>query len=395
MARATIELQDFLGDPFGVLEKARETGWLADMSPLTGVVRYADVRELLGDSRLRANFPEFLQALGISSGVFYEWMAKSPLNKDGADHQKWRTVMSRTFTPRRVEQIRPFLRDAAHELIDAFAGRGGCEFVAEFADIYPSLGLCELIGVPSQDRDRFRDLANTIGLGFNPVELGTRIAEVDAALTELLAYTANLAAKRRAEPRDDLITRVAQAGKEDGWDEDMVHGAIAGLVFAGHETTKNQLGWLVAVLSERPDVWNAVARGELEAAAVVEEVLRYRSTVTGIGRSVAEPIERNGERLEPGTPVLLSIWSADHDTRQYPHAKDIDPARNGDTPHLAFGHGAHYCLGAALARAELQEGLAALTARLNCPAVGADSVWRPAVGINGPARLPITFDRRA
>jgi cytochrome P450 len=394
MARATIELQDFLGDPFGLLEKARSTGWLADMPPLTGVVRHADVRELLGDPRLRANFPQFLEALGINSGTFYDWMAMSPLNKDGAEHQKWRTVMSRTFTPRRVEQIRPFLKEAAQGLVGAFAGRGSCEFVAEFADVYPSLGLCELIGVPIEDRDRFRDWANTIGLGFNPIELGTRIGEVDAALAQLLTYTAELAAKRRAEPRDDLISRVAQAGHEDGWNEEMVHGAIAGLVFAGHETTKNQLGWMVAVLGERPAIWDGVANGEFQAAEVVEEVLRYRSTVTGIGRLVAEPIERHGERLEPGTQVLLSTWSANQDEREYPNARDIDPKRNGEVPHLAFGHGAHHCLGAALARAELQEALAALTARLTCPLVGPDAVWKPTVGINGPVRLPIRFEAR-
>lgn len=394
MARAKIELHEFIGDPFGLLEKARATGWLADFPPLTGVVRYADVRELLGDSRLRANFPQFLEALGINSGTFYEWMAISPLNKDGAEHQQWRTVMSRAFTPRRVEQIRPFLHRAAHELVDAFAARGSCEFVGEFADVYPSLGLCELIGVPKEDRDHFRTLANTISLGFNPIELGTRIGEVDAALAELLAYTADLAAKRRAEPRDDLISKVAQVGHEDGWNEDMVHGAIAGLVFAGHETTKNQLGWTVAVLSERPAIWEGVAAGEFEVTEVIEEVLRYRSTVTGIGRAVSEPIERNGERLEPGTQVLLSTWSANQDERQYANPKDVDPARNGEVPHLAFGHGAHHCLGAALARAELQEGLAAMTSRLTCPVVGADAEWKPTVGINGPVRLPLRFEAR-
>ena len=394
MARATIELQDFLADPFGVLEQARKTGWLADLNPATGVLTYADVRDLLGDPRLRANFTEFLHVFGITAGPFYEWMAMSPLNRDGADHLRWRAVLSRTFTPRRVEQIRPFLLAAAHELIDAFAARGACEFVGEFADAYPSLGLCELIGVPFADRDRFRGWANTIGLGFSPVELLARIGEVDAALTELLAYTAELAAARRAEPRDDLITRIAQAGREDGWRDEMIHGAIAGLVFAGHETTKNQLGWMVAVLSERPAIWEGVAKGEVAVPEVVEEVLRYRSAVTGVGRSVAEPIERHGERLEPGTPLLLSLWSADHDETAYPRPQDVDPARNGEMPHLAFGHGAHHCLGAALARAELQEGLAALSARLGCPTVGTDAVWKPSVGINGPLRLPLTFAPR-
>lgn len=391
MARATIELQDFLADPFGVLERARKSGWLANLNPATGVITYADVRELLSEPRLRANFTDFLHAFGITSGPFYDWMAQSPLNRDGADHLRWRGVLSRTFTPRRVEQIRPFLRTAAHALIDTFAARGACEFVGEFADAYPSLGLCELIGVPFADRERFRGWANTIGLGFSPVELLARIGEVDAALTQLLTYTSELAAARRAEPRDDLITRIAQAGREDGWSDEMIHGAIAGLVFAGHETTKNQLGWMVAVLSERPAVWEAVAKGDLAVADVVEEVLRHRSAATSVGRCVTAPIERHGERLEPGTQVLLSLWSADHDEAAYPRPEDIDPAHNGEVPHVAFGHGPHHCLGAALARAELQEALAALSARLSCPTVGPHAIWKPAVGINGPVRLPITF----
>src|SRR5262249_14090928 len=157
----------------------------------------------------------------------------------------------------------PFLQAAAHELIDGFSDRGRAEFVAEFADAYPSLGLSELIGVPTEDRDRFRGWANTIGLGFSPVSMGTRIAELDEALTHLREHTGQLAAKRRTDPRDDLVTRIAQAADEEGgWTDFEVRGFIAGLVFAGHETTKNQLGWMVALLSDRADVWDAVARGE-------------------------------------------------------------------------------------------------------------------------------------
>jgi cytochrome P450 len=284
------------------------------------------------------------------------------------------------------------LKEAAHELIDGFAARGRCEFVAEFADAYPSLGLCELIGVPKEDRDRFRGWANTIGLGFSHVSLATRIGEVDAALLQLLAYTGDLAAKRRAEPRDDLVSRIAKAADEEGgWSEAEVRGAIAGLVFAGHETTKNQLGLMVAALAERPDVWDAVASGALAVADVVEEVLRHRSAATNVGRTTTETVEYGGERLEKGTRVLLSLWSADNDEAAYPKPKEIAPAENATMPHVAFGHGAHYCLGAALARAELQEALAALTSRLECPTVADGAVWRPPVGITGPETLPIGF----
>ena len=391
MARAHAELTNMLADPFGELRRLRDSGPLVDLEVGgVGVMRHEEMRTLLGDPRLRANFAEFLRTFGVGSGPFYDWMAQSPLNRDGAEHHRWRSLMSRTFTPRSVERLRPFLRTAAHELIDAFAARGRCEFMAEFADAYPSLGLCELIGVPVEDRDRFRGWANTIGLGFSPL-VAMHIAAVDEALVQLLEYTGELAAIRRTEPRDDLVSRIAAAALEDSWTDYEVSAAIAGLVFAGHETTKNQLGWTVAVLADRPDVWDAVGTGALGVAEVVEEVLRYRSTVTGVGRTVAEPIEVDGERLAPGQQVFLSAWSANHDERAFPRPDTIDPTQSVDVPHLAFGHGAHHCLGAALARAELQEGLAALTARITCPTIGADAAWRPPVGINGPERLPIAF----
>jgi hypothetical protein len=395
MSRPHITLAEIVAEPLAVFERARRTGWLADGEWDSAVVlTHERLRELLGDERLRANAPEFLRRLGITSGTFYDWMATSPLNRDGADHARWRTLMSKTFTPRSVERLRPFLKTAAHALIDGFAARGACEFVAEFADAYPSLGLSELIGVPQQDRDRFRAWANTIGLGFSPMLLVGRIAEVDAALEQLLAYTAELAARRLAEPQDDLVTRIAQAGRDAGWTPAEVHGSIAGLVFAGHETTKNQLGWTVAVLSEQPAVWDAVGSGSLAPADVIEEVLRFRSTATSVGRQAATEVTLGGETIPAGMSVVCSLWSANHDPAAYPEPDRLDVGRPRGEPHLAFGHGAHFCLGAALARAELQEGLVALASRLSVPKVGADAEWTPAVGITGPARLPITFSAR-
>lgn len=395
MSRASVELHQLMADPFGTLRRLREDGPVADVAEagLVAVLRYEDVRTLLADRRLHANFTDFLRSFGVASGPFYDWMAGSPLNREGADHQRWRSLMTRTFTPRSVERLRPFLRQSAHGLIDAFAARGACEFVRDFADVFPSLGLCELIGVPAADRERFTGWANAIGLGFSPL-VAMHIAAIDAALTELLAYAGDLAAARRADPRDDLVSRIAAAAAEDGWSDAEVRGAIAGLVFAGHDTTKNQLGWMVSVLAERADLWDAVGREAAPVADVVEEVLRYRSSVSGIGRTAVEPVEAGGCPLSAGQRMLVSVWSANHDERAFPHPESIDPAQSVDTPHLAFGHGAHHCLGAALARAELQEALAALTARIGCPAIAAGAAWRPPVGLNGPTRLPLTFKAR-
>jgi cytochrome P450 len=396
MARARLEFEEMLADPLGELKRARSVGWLADTDTgAVGVLTHERVRELLTDPRLHSGFLQFMEVMGVTSGPFYEWMKISPLNRDGADHLRWRQLMSKTFTPRSVERLRPFLRTAAHELIDGFAARGTCEFMDEFADRYPSLGLCELIGVPPEDRDRFRGWANTIGLGFSPLSMSSRIAEIDEALTQLLAYTGELAAKRRIDPRDDLVTRIAKAADEDGgYTPFEVQGFIAGLVFAGHETTKNQLGWMVALLSERSDVWDAVAEGRLTAEEVVEEIMRIRSAATNVGRTVAEPVEIGGETLQPGTQVIFSLWSANHDEKAFPKPQAIAPREN-DAPHVGFGYGPHHCIGAALARAELQDALSALTARLECPTIEIGSEWKAPIGINGPEKLPIAFDLRA
>src|SRR6185436_16556053 len=325
MARAKLEFAAALSDPLGELKRGRQTGWLADMElGGVGVLTHDRVRELLTDGRLRSGFVQFMERMGVTSGPFYEWMSISPLNLDGAEHVRWRQLMSKAFTPRSVERLRPFLRDAAHELIDAFAARGHAEFMAEFADVFPSLGLSELIGVPAADRERFREWANTIGFGFSPMSMATHIAAIDEALTHLLDYTGQLAAKRRADPRDDLVTRIAKAADEEGgWTDFEVRGFIAGLVFAGHETTKNQLGWMVALLADRPDLWDAVAGGDLTAAEVVEEVMRLRGAATNVGRTLSEPVEVHGERLEAGTRVLLSLWSANRDESVYPKAEDL------------------------------------------------------------------------
>ncbi len=403
-------LDQFLLDPLGALAAARAQGWIAGAEPFPIVTGYDDVRELLADPRLRAGFGDVMHLLGVTAGPFHDWMLSSPLNMDGEEHRRWRSVMSRTFTPRSVDRLRPYMEATANTLIDRFAEAGSCELVADFADVFPSLCMCELIGVPEADRDRFRGWANTVGYGFSPVTMVVHLAEIDDALEQLLAFADELIARRRAEPADDLVTRIAHASIDEGDGEgegggdvpgdalpdELVRGSIAGLVFAGHETTKNQIGWMVAGLADHPDVWDAVGRGDLDAGEVVEESLRHRSTVTGVGRRVAEPVERHGTEVAAGTNVLLSLWGADHDPSTFP---DHDSFRPGDpahaaSPHLAFGHGPHHCLGAALARAELREALRALTARLTCPTVGDGAAWKPPIGITGPERLPLTFTAR-
>jgi cytochrome P450 len=396
MSAPTLSFVDLVADPDATLARARDAGPVAvgEIGPV--LVRHQVVRETLQDPRLRPSFSRFLEQFGVASGPFYEWMSQSPLDMEGDQHRRWRKLMARTFTPRSVERLHPFLRAEAHRLIDGMIGMGGsCDFVEAFARQLPSLGLCELIGVPVRDRARFGTWADTIGLGFNFVLMGSRIAEIDAAITALLEYAGELVELRRGSPQDDLVSRLALAANEEGVSEALVRGSVAGLVFAGHETTKNQLGWMIVLLSEAPALWDEVAREPGKARSVVEEVLRLRSAATSVGRLAMEDVEIAGHRIAAGSTLIASLWSANRDAAEFPRPDEIDPQANGVGVQLAFGQGAHHCLGAALARAELSEALVALTERLECPRLGEGATFAPPVGITGPLTLPIRVQERA
>lgn len=396
MTDTSFTLANMIAEPDATLANARAAGAVVhtDLGPL--VVSHAAVRELAqSDDKMRPSFTKVIEQFGVSSGPFYEWMKISPLDMAREDHKVWRQLMTRAFTPRSVERLRPFLRDEANRLIETFVSEGRCDFVDAFARKLPATGLCELVGVPHQDRAHFAQWADTIGLGFNVMMLPIRIQEIDEAITNLLAYADTLVQARRREPKDDLVTRIAQAVDEaTGIDEAVIRGSIAGLVFAGHETTKNQLGWMIAVLSEVPQEWDRVAREPERAKDVVEEVLRFRSTATSIGRMALEDVDLLGHPIPKGSTVIASLWSANRDATVFPKPDQFAVDENRSAPQIAFGQGAHHCLGAALARAELQESLIALTQRMQCPHVEAGAEFLPPIGINGPTTLPITFSPR-
>jgi hypothetical protein len=378
----------------GIIARARDGVVLRTDEGTTMVIGHDEVRALLSDGRLEVNFVEMIELLGVTEGPFHDWMAYSPLNNEGEEHRRWRAFMNRTFTPARVRSVHPFLAAEADRLVAAMARRGEVELMADLADVLPALGLCELIGVPAEDRAHFSVLAHTIGLGFRPLQLAERRAEVDAAVSDLLEYCAGLLERRRRDPVDDLVSHIATTGDEAGYPQDQCAGFLAGLVFAGNDTTRNQIGWMVSVLVDRPQLWDAIGRGEVAVEPAVEELVRFRSAAPAVTRHVAEDVEVSGCTLAAGTPVLLSLWGADSDPSAFPAAAEVDPVANAGANHLGFGHGPHHCLGAALARAELQEALRALCTGLEVPEVTAPIEWDLPIGINGPTRVPLRVEAR-
>lgn len=354
------------------------------------VLRREPVHRLLGDGRLTSAVPLLAQAQ-VGEDDSLGRLESTIIAMDGPEHARVRRVVSRAFTPRAANRHRPMMRRRAADLVDQFSPSGRCELMGDFAAHYPIEVMCDVLGVPPEDHGLFArwgdDLTYLLSL-----ELGAHADEVRRATDELAAYVDELIADRRAEPRDDLVTDLVQATDEgDRLDDEELEALIAALLFAGYDTTRNQLGHALFVFSQHPDQWALLAADPGLAEPAVEEVMRLHGAVAGVPRVTSDDVDVDGWLVPAGTVVFLSCASANRDDAAYddPLRFDITVPR---APHLTFGGGPHYCLGASLARAEMQEALALLARRLPNLRLDGEVDWRADTGIVGPLRLPLAFD---
>lgn len=381
---------EFQADPRPVIAALRAQSCLARTAIGALVIERAKVEALLADPRLDSSLLPIVRLQGLSDGPVYDLLARALLSVDGEDHTRLRKLVSRAFTPRSVERLRPSMRALTSELADRFAATGRCEFMADFADHYPIQMICELLGVPREDHARFGGWANglTWVLSF---EIPQRMGEITAAFEGLTGYLESFIEERRRAPQDDLVTRLIEA--EDGGDRLSpleLRSMIGALLFAGYDTTRNQLGIAMALFCEFPDQWRLLGDRPELAAAAVDEVLRFQGTVAVAPRITREPVVVGDYLVPAGTMLTLSTAAANHDPAAYDHPERFDVAVDREPP-LTFGGGAHYCLGANLARAEMQEALALLAPRLRDLRVDGPVGWRPRTGIFGPTVLPLRF----
>jgi cytochrome P450 len=384
--------EKFQADPFGNIDRARARSWLVRTPLGVLVVAREQVHKLLSDPRLHSALMQIVRLQGVNEGRLYDLVSSALLSIDGADHARIRGLVSRTFTPRAVEPYRPSMRALAEELVERFVGAGECEFMADFADHYPIEVMCQLLGVPPEDHLRFArwgdDLTHVLSL-----ELSVHLDEVNEAVTGLNDYLDGLIAERQAAPRQDLVSQLIAAGDNgDRLNPLELRALLGGLLFAGYDTTRNQLALAMATFCEHPDQWRLVAdRPELVAAAV-EEVMRVAGVISATPRVAVEDVELDGWRIPAWTLVLLSLSAANHDPAAFddPHGFDITADREQQ---ITFGGGPHFCLGANLARAEMQEALPVLSRRLGPIALAGEPQWRPTIGtgIFGPTTLPLRF----
>ncbi|GAA1799176.1 cytochrome P450 [Planosporangium flavigriseum] len=378
--------------------EARELSWYAKTPLGLLVLRYAEAQGVLRDLRFAPSGERYLALQGISEGPLYDWFVSIILHRTGDDHLRLRRLVTKAFTPRMMEGFRPFMRDRASQLAERIAARtsttGECEFMDEFADPLPVAVMCELLGVPAEDYHLFRRWSTDVGLvfSFNLADVHTR---AEAAVIGLYEYLDRLIALRRAEPRDDLLSALIAAEETgDRLSTDELRNLAVALVFAAHDTTRNQLGHAMVAFAAHPDQWHLLGKRPELATQAVEEVMRWAPTVPTTFRFALEDVQLNGVDLPAGSFVLVCAQAANRDPRVFPGGSRLDITRQLEAAHLTFGGGPHYCLGAATARTEIAAALSVLTSRFDPPSHAGPVAWRAPTGLYGPERLPLRFTVR-
>jgi cytochrome P450 len=315
------------------------------------------------------------------------------LNLNAPRHQRIRSLIARAFTARRISGLEPAISTMADELLDAMADRGAdgsaIEFMHDFAYLLPVTVICELIGIPEPDREAFRPIARDLAGVFEISDAET-MPVINAAATELLAYFTGLAASRRVRPRDDLLSDLVAISDADG---DRLSGAellhnLTLLLVAGFETTTNLLGNGLNIVLTDPPAGDALRDGTVPPPAFVEEVLRFDSPVQLTSR-IGYDTKIGGAVVRPGIGVTTLLGAGNRDPRRFTDPDRFRPLRPDVGP-LSFGGGAHFCIGAALARLEGTVAFPRLLNRFPKIAAAGEPVRRDRFVLRGFERLPVT-----
>jgi cytochrome P450 len=373
-------------------EAARRDHWLCRIPVGYAVTRHEDVTAILRERRFHSALSLLPQMSGLDEPIGDRPTA-SILSMEGAEHTRLRRLASPAFTPRATDRLRPFMREVVNGLVDAVADRGTCELVDDVCEPYPIPIICELLGAPKEDWKLFSDWATNIFRIFNGDLLNDRAA-IEAAMHELDDYVRAMVEERRSRPADDLLSHmIAVEEQGDRLSTDELVMMTEAVLMAGTDTTRNQLACSVALLAQHPEQWAKLSEHPELASGAVEETMRYLGAVRGTARVAAEDIEYRDVTFPAGTLVVTSLAAANFDPEVWddPHRFDIE-REPGAAGHLTFGSGIHFCLGASLARAELQEALPLLARRMPDLELDGPIEWKPATaGIWGPSRLPLRF----
>ncbi len=383
-------------DPYPLYAELHDLGEAARFGPDNVIVMgYDAITTLLTDPGYRhphfgeitEMLPEWSQHLSLRHSA--DWI----LNLNAPEHTRIRGLLRRALTPRRVASLRPAIERMTDELLDAMARRGAngsaVEFMHDFAYLLPVTVICELIGVPESDRETFRPIARAIAMLFD-FDNFEELTAADEATVELEAYFTGLAAQRRAEPREDLISAlVGGRGEQDARlsDAELTRNLTL-LLVAGFETTTNLLGNGLQLMLHDQSLAAGVRTGEVPVGSFVEEVLRFDSPVQLATSRIGYEGELGGLHIKPGDHLMPVLGAGNRDPRKFTAPDKFDPMRAEAGP-LSFGGGAHSCVGAALARLEAAVAFPRLLARFPAIAPAGEPVRRTGLVLRGFDVLPV------
>lgn len=343
-------------------------------------------------------FPSMTLAalFNVTEGALYEEMSKNLITRHGDDHRRLRGLVNPALAPRRVDTYRPAIRGVLADVMDTVADSGQVEFIGGFAKPYTSQVIAHVLGAPRDDAPRLHYWSNLIQRQFDPQSLMNPEvrAEIEQGVADCYGYIDALIEARRAAPGDDLITDLIQAEEAgDKLNHDELRNLIFSILLGGVDTSQSQLAHSIRILAEHPDQWALLRERPHELAPkVTDEALRYEPITPFTARMTTEAVEYRGIAFPENAVILVSSWHANRDGVESPDQFDITAERDGARV-LTFGAGIHYCVGANLARAEIQEGLIFLAENVTAiTADGAPEFGTPS-GIYGLDRLPLRFER--
>jgi cytochrome P450 len=374
-------------DPFPHYERMRETApvFYDEQSGSWHVFRYDDVQRALSD------YASFSSRIGgdDASGTG-QLFSTSLIATDPPRHRQLRSLVTQAFTPRAVDALAPRIAGLTDELLEGIAGRGSADLIEELAYPLPVIVISELMGIPAEDRERFKHWSDVI---VSQTRTGSASEDHSATNAEMTAYFLALIDKRRSRPGNDLISTLL-AAEIDGQKLTVPEllGFCALLLVAGNETTTNLIGNAVLCLAESPGTMDRLLEAPDLLPQTIEEVLRFRSPVQSMYRMTVAETTLGDDIIPAGAPIVAWIGSANRDGQQFQRAAEFDVDRNPNR-HLAFGHGIHFCLGAPLARLEARIALEALLSRLPGLSVapGAQLERMDSSIVYGLKELPVTW----
>jgi cytochrome P450 len=368
------------------------------------LTRHADVASYVRDPRLGSdedladistlNLGVFERLLGrgaATAGRYAEMLGKTMLTRDAPDHTRLRSLVAKAFTPRRIEELSGRITEIVDDILDEVERTGRTDVMRELAYPLPARVICELLGVPAADRGLVIEQAPALAVGIDPGPMRTAgvMQAADRATEILVGYLSGLIAERRARPREDMLSALIEAEEAgDRLTEDEMISTIVLLLVAGHETTANLIGNALVALHRSPDQLERWREDDSLDRSAIEELLRYDSPVQMSMRILLEDMTVAQHAMPKGGYVVMSLGAANRDPAVFADPSKLDLARSPN-PHLAFGGGAHFCIGAPLARLEARIALTSLLRRFPKMRVGR-AVRRNSFTIRGYSKLEVS-----